>query len=142
MLTYSLFSRSFIALPLYWVSLSSVFSIYQLEYGNLRIVIVTAYYYPLNVPRAFRATELAHEFARRGHQVTVINAITVLNSDGVLLSIDKTPNVKLINLHAFKWCIDSSKKYNTVIVDSFQILNNISGSFCFIFLPINGFICT
>ena len=77
---------------------------------NLRIVIVTAYYYPLNVPRAFRATELAHEFARRGHQVTVINAITVLNSDGVLLSIDKTPNVKLINLHAFKWCIDSSKK--------------------------------
>lgn len=42
---------------------------------NLRIVIVTAYYYPLNVPRAFRATELAHEFARRGHQVTVINAL-------------------------------------------------------------------
>ena len=34
MLTYSLFSRSFIALPLYWVSLSSVFSIYQLEYGK------------------------------------------------------------------------------------------------------------
>ena len=34
MLTYSLFSRSFIALPLYWISLSSVFSSYQLGYGK------------------------------------------------------------------------------------------------------------
>lgn len=34
MLIYSLFSRSLITLPLYWVSLSSVFSIYQLEYGK------------------------------------------------------------------------------------------------------------
>ena len=98
---------------------------------NLRIVIVTAYYYPLNVPRAFRATELAHEFARRGHQVTVINAITVLNSDGVLLSIDKTPNVKLINLHAFKWCIDSSKKVQYSNSGFFSNIKQYLGKFLF-----------
>lgn len=77
---------------------------------NLKIVIVTAYYYPLNVPRAFRAMELAHEFARRGCQVTVINAISVLDNDGILMSVENTPNVKLINLDVFKWYINKSVK--------------------------------
>lgn len=37
-----------------------------------RILIVTASFYPDNTPRAFRATELAKEFARQGFSVTVL----------------------------------------------------------------------
>ncbi|MDN3658896.1 glycosyltransferase [Ferruginibacter paludis] len=36
------------------------------------ILIVTQAFYPENSPRSFRATELAKEFARSGHNVTVI----------------------------------------------------------------------
>lgn len=37
-----------------------------------KILIVTASFYPQNSPRSFRATELAKEFSRQGHQVTVL----------------------------------------------------------------------
>lgn len=39
----------------------------------MKIAIVTPYYLPLPVPRAIRAAELAHEFIRLGHDVTVYN---------------------------------------------------------------------
>lgn len=38
---------------------------------NIRIVIISAVFFPRNSPRANRATELAKEFARRGYKVTV-----------------------------------------------------------------------
>ena len=37
-----------------------------------KILVVTNGFYPENSPRSFRATELAKELARKGHQVTVI----------------------------------------------------------------------
>lgn len=37
-----------------------------------RILIVCKYFYPDLTPRSFRATELAKEFARRGHEVKVL----------------------------------------------------------------------
>lgn len=37
-----------------------------------KILIVTATFYPANSPRANRATELAKEFARQGHDVTIV----------------------------------------------------------------------
>ncbi|MFU8858779.1 MAG: glycosyltransferase [Cyclonatronaceae bacterium] len=37
-----------------------------------KILIVCKGFYPLNSPRAFRAAELAKEFARQGHDVTVL----------------------------------------------------------------------
>ena len=37
-----------------------------------KILIVSAFFYPVNNPRSFRTTELAKEFARQGHQVKVI----------------------------------------------------------------------
>jgi glycosyltransferase involved in cell wall biosynthesis len=40
--------------------------------SNKKILIVSASFYPENSPRSFRATELAKEFARQGHNVTVI----------------------------------------------------------------------
>ena len=38
----------------------------------MRILIVSGFFYPTNTPRAFRTTELAKEFARCGHEVTVM----------------------------------------------------------------------
>ncbi|HPM03321.1 MAG TPA: glycosyltransferase [Candidatus Cloacimonadota bacterium] len=40
-----------------------------------KIIIVTAGFFPQNSPRSFRATELAKEFARRGHEVVVYTPV-------------------------------------------------------------------
>ncbi|TKG95417.1 hypothetical protein EYV94_08210 [Puteibacter caeruleilacunae] len=37
-----------------------------------KILIVSSFFYPVNTPRANRATELAKEFSRQGHDVTVL----------------------------------------------------------------------
>src|SRR6056297_1629532 len=37
-----------------------------------KILIVSRSFYPMNSPRSFRTTELAKEFARQGHKVTVL----------------------------------------------------------------------
>jgi len=37
-----------------------------------KILIVSRSFYPMNSPRSFRTTELAKEFARQGHEVTVL----------------------------------------------------------------------
>jgi len=39
---------------------------------NLKILLVSQGFYPENSPRSFRATELAKELARKGHEVTVL----------------------------------------------------------------------
>lgn len=44
-----------------------------------KILIVTAAFYPQQSPRAFRATELAKEFASQGHSVTVLTTETAEN---------------------------------------------------------------
>lgn len=46
--------------------------------GKKKILIVCKSFYPENTPRAFRASELAKEFARQGHEVTVL---TPLNAE-------------------------------------------------------------
>jgi hypothetical protein len=38
----------------------------------MNILIISGSFYPINVPRAFRTTELAKEFAKRGNDVTVL----------------------------------------------------------------------
>lgn len=38
----------------------------------MNILLVSGVFYPVNSPRSFRTTELAKEFTRRGHNVTVI----------------------------------------------------------------------
>ena len=40
--------------------------------GGKKILIITHGFYPEQSPRSFRATELAKEFCRQGHQVTVV----------------------------------------------------------------------
>lgn len=39
---------------------------------SIKILIVSAYFYPVNSPRSFRTTELARELARQGHRVRVL----------------------------------------------------------------------
>lgn len=40
--------------------------------SNIKVLIVSASFFPENSPRSFRATELAKEFSRQGHAVTVV----------------------------------------------------------------------
>lgn len=47
----------------------------------MKIHIITGHFYPQLHPRAFRANELALEFVRRGHQVTVTNCWTIKGFD-------------------------------------------------------------
>lgn len=37
-----------------------------------KILIISVSFYPMNTPRSFRTTELAKEFSRQGHEVTII----------------------------------------------------------------------
>src|SRR5690606_37329378 len=39
---------------------------------SMRILLITKAFYPTISPRSFRATELAKELSRQGHQVTVV----------------------------------------------------------------------
>lgn len=45
----------------------------------MNILIVSGFFYPTNTPRAFRTAELAKQFVRLGHKVTV--CVTESNFD-------------------------------------------------------------
>ena len=60
----------------------------------MNISIVCGYYYPQNTPRAFRAAELAEEFARRGYNVKVYT----LTGGGDYSSYTQKTKVKIVNL--------------------------------------------
>lgn len=68
----------------------------------MKIVIVTAYYEPIPVPRAFRATELAKEFVRRGHDVTVFNTTSVMREDGQVM-VGQSAGVNLVDLDIIRY---------------------------------------
>lgn len=72
----------------------------------MKIAIVTAYYEPIPTPRAFRAAELAKEFARRGYEVTVYNTTSVIQ-DGKNIS-QGSEGVKLINLDIIQMQLTAS----------------------------------
>lgn len=65
----------------------------------MNIVIVSGSFYPIVHPRAFRATELAKELARLGHDVTEITCRSVPDFDYDKYS--KEIGVKIINLNVF-----------------------------------------
>lgn len=52
------------------------------------VLIVSHYFYPENTPRAFRATELAREFARRGDKVYILLPHKACFTSDTLLQID------------------------------------------------------
>lgn len=63
-----------------------------------KILIVSRSFYPMNSPRSFRTTELAKEFARQGHEVTVL---TLKNSEHI--AFEKENNIKIKDLGQQKW---------------------------------------
>lgn len=62
----------------------------------MKIAILSAVFYPQLHPRAFRATELALEFAREGHDVTAINLKTIDGFDYDAYS--NNNGIKIVNL--------------------------------------------
>lgn len=67
--------------------------------SNKKILIVTSGFYPQNSPRAHRATELAKELARQGHQVTVLLHDRLPNHD----AFEKEHNVVIKSMGDRKW---------------------------------------
>lgn len=74
----------------------------------MKIHILTGHFYPQLHPRAFRANELALEFARRGHEVTVTNCWTITDFD--YASYEKANNLKIVNLGLTQSASDCSSK--------------------------------
>jgi len=66
---------------------------------SMKIHIVTGHFYPQLHPRAFRAKELALEFARRGFDVIVTNCWTINDFDYVNYAKDN--NIRVRNLDIF-----------------------------------------
>lgn len=66
----------------------------------MKIHIITGHFHPQIHPRAFRARELALEFACRGHNVTVSNCWTIKNFDYQKYSSDNS--IKINNIGLFE----------------------------------------
>lgn len=98
----------------------------------MKIHIITGHFYPQLHPRAFRANELALEFARRGHCVTVTNCWTIDGFDYDAYAKEK--GLSIHNLNIFHSRIDNqtseSKQpsYRKGILNSFKNYF-LSGSF-------------
>lgn len=63
-----------------------------------RILIVSRSFFPINSPRSFRTTELAKEFARQGHEVTVLTPKTSEH-----ISFSKENNIVIKDLGMQTW---------------------------------------
>lgn len=66
----------------------------------MKIVIISSFFYPVIQPRSFRATELAKEFARKGHDVSAIPMNTVEGFD--YEEYGHINNIKIYPLTIFK----------------------------------------
>ncbi len=64
-----------------------------------KILIVCRGFFPQISPRSFRATELAKEFARKGHEVTVY----IPTNERDYLSFEREYNLKIKNLGVLRW---------------------------------------
>lgn len=71
-----------------------------------KILIVSRSFYPINSPRSFRATELVKEFARQGHEVTLITPKN--NTEHIAFEKEYGVTIKDIGKQKFKG-IDLSK---------------------------------
>lgn len=79
-----------------------------------KILIVCRWFYPENSARALRATELAKEFARQGHNVTVI---TSERNEEDYLTLECRDKIRIKNFGKLKFPLikESKKKYfNTI----------------------------
>ena len=77
----------------------------------MRITILSAVFFPQLHPRAFRATELALELARQGHDVTEVNLKTIEDFDYDAFAKEK--GIKIINLNLSKATTLAAQKSDT-----------------------------
>lgn len=75
-----------------------------------KILIVSRSFYPEIEPRSFRATELAKEFSRQGHEVTVLTVSRDYNYDELLLPCKKL-RIKSIGKLIFPSINTTGSKY-------------------------------
>ncbi len=75
----------------------------------MKIHILTGHFTPQLHPRAFRASELAIEFVKRGHKVTVTNLTTVEGAD--YLGYTKSTGVEVRNLGYITWGVIAWKVF-------------------------------
>lgn len=78
-----------------------------------RILIISRSFYPIISPRSFRATELAKEFSRLGHDVTVIT-----HKDEIQTEFAKAHRISIKDL--------GKRKLNALKLGSSQLLINLS----------------
>lgn len=64
-----------------------------------KVLLVSGSFYPINSPRAFRATELTKELARQGHEVVIYFP----TRDKDYSFFERKHNVKVKNLGTLKW---------------------------------------
>lgn len=64
-----------------------------------KILIISRAFYPTNSPRSFRTSELAKEFSRQGHEVTVITP----KVHGVHDAFEKQHNIRITDLGQQTW---------------------------------------
>jgi hypothetical protein len=80
-----------------------------------KILIVSRAFYPIIAPRSFRATELAKEFARQGHDVTVLTHKRNHNYS----DFEKTHNLKIEDFVKGKW---KEIKGNSIVNKAFRFI--------------------
>lgn len=85
-----------------------------------KILIVTHGFYPEQSPRAFRATELAKEFFRQGHEVSVMAP----SRENITSFLKEFP-ISFIDMGVQKWKIPTLKRKNSIIDLINRILNRL-----------------
>lgn len=72
-----------------------------MNHKKMKILIVSASFFPINTPRAFRTTELAKEFARQGHLVKVLTP----RADRIHDQFEKEHGIEIGDLGKTRWKI-------------------------------------
>lgn len=86
-----------------------------------KILIISRSFYPGNWPRAFRTTELAKEFSRQGHDVTVITHEKLEQQ-----KIKDEYGIKIIDLGNKKWNAFSLNVKSVLVQKFVRIINKLS----------------
>lgn len=91
---------------------------------NRSILIVTHSFYPQNSPRSFRATELAKEFSRQGHKVTVLT----IKNEKIHREFEIVNKLEIKDLGKRKWVSPSfgNTKLGTLFTRAFYRLLSLS----------------
>lgn len=88
-------------------------------FDKLKLLLISNAFFPEVSPRSYRATELAKEFSRQGHEVVVLTKSRSINYDDFLkrnhISIkmwvgDKWPSVKIIERSPWKYVTKAVKR--------------------------------